>query len=107
MEGSIPYSAPLITGDGNVVSFALLCTFVIHQATQNLNYGPVLQSQGHQSMSIGTALFTLWFPVLVFHNLVGCFTRPGLVFGNKPTVLFKLVFGGKSASLASAAALLC
>ena len=89
-----------------MVSFALLCTFVIHQATQKLNYGPVLQSQGHQSMSIGTALFTLWFPVLVFHNLVGCFTRPGLVFRNRPTVLFKLVFDGKSASLASAAALL-
>ena len=45
-------------------------------------------------------------PVLVFHNLVGCFTRPGLVFRNRPMVLFKLVFGGKSASLASAAALL-
>jgi len=67
---------------------------VIQQATQNLNYGPDL------------ALFTLWFPVLVFHNLVGCFTRPGLVFRNRPTVLFKLVFGGKSTSLASAAALL-
>ena len=54
---------------------------VIHQATQNLNYGPdlQLQSQGHQSMSIGTAMFTLWFPVLVFHNLVGCITRPSLV----------------------------
>ena len=53
----LPYV--LITGDGNVVPFALLCIFVIHQATQNLNYGPVLQSQGHQSMSIGTAPFTL------------------------------------------------
>ena len=50
--------------------------FVIHQATQNLNYGPVVQSQGHQSMSIDIALFTQWFPVLVFHNLVECFTRP-------------------------------
>ena len=79
---------------------------VIHYATQNLNYGPVMQSQGDQSMPIGTALFTLWFPVLVFHNLIGCFTRPGLVFRNRPTVLFKLVFGGKSAFLASAAALL-
>ena len=79
--------------------------FVIHQASQNLNYGPDLQSQDHQSMSIGTALFTLWFPVLVFLNLVGCFTRPGLVFRNRPTALCKLVFGGKSASLASAAAL--
>ena len=101
-------------------------------------------------MSVGMALFTLWFPVLVFHNLVGCFTRPGLVFHktwfgvsqdlvwcftrpglvfhktwfgvsqglvwcftrpglvfrNRPTVLFKLVFGGKSAFLVSAAALL-
>ena len=47
--------------------------FVIHQATQNLNYGPVMQSQGHQSMSVGTALFILWFTVLVFRNLVGCF----------------------------------
>ena len=73
--------------------------FATHQATQNLNYGPVMQSQCH-------ALFTLWFPVLVFHNLLGRFTRPGLVFRNKPTVLFKLVFDGKSASLASAAALL-
>ena len=80
--------------------------FVIHQAAHHLNYGPVVQSQGHQSMSVGTALFTLWFPVLVFHSLVGCFTRPGLVFRNRPTVLFKVVFGGKSASLASAAALL-
>ena len=79
--------------------------FVIHQATQDLNYGPVIESQGHQSMFTGTALFTLWFPVLIFHNLVGCFTRPGLVFRNMPTVLFKLVFGGNSASLASAAAL--
>ena len=49
--------------------------FVIHQATQNLNYGPIVQSQGHQSVSIGTALFTLWFPVFgvsrsgwVFHK---------------------------------------
>ena len=80
--------------------------FVIHYATKHLNYGPVMQSQGHQSMSIGTALFTLWFSVLVFHNLVGCFTRPGLVFRKMPTVLFKLVFGGNSASLASAATLL-
>ena len=45
----------------------------IHQATQNLNYGPVMQSQGHQSMSVGTALFILWFPVLVFRNLDWCF----------------------------------
>ena len=79
--------------------------FVIHQATQDLNYGPVIESQGHQSMSIGTTLFTLWFPVLMIHNLVGCFTRPGLVFRNRSTVLFKLVFDGNSASLASAAAL--
>ena len=86
-----------------LLHYYVLC---IHQATQNLNYGPYLQSQGHQSMSIGTALFTLWFPVLVFHNLVWCFTRPGLVLRNRPTVLFKLVFGSKSASLASAAALL-
>ena len=57
--------------------------FVIQQANQDLNYGPVVESQGHQSMSIGTALFTLWFPVLMFHNLVGCFTRPGLVFRNR------------------------
>ena len=42
--------------------------FVIHQATQNLNYGPVMQSQGHQS-----ALFIRWFPGLVFRNLVWCF----------------------------------
>ena len=56
-------------------------------------------------MSIGTALLTLWFPVLVFRNLVGCFTRPGLVFRNRPMVLFQLVFGGKSAFLVSAAAL--
>ena len=63
--------------------FLLHCyVLVIHQATQDLNYGPVMQSQGHQSMSIGTALFTLCFPVLVFHNPVGCFTRPGLVFRN-------------------------
>ena len=47
--------------------------FVFHQATQNPNYGPLMQSQGHQSMSVGTALFKLWFPVLVFRNLVGCF----------------------------------
>ena len=87
-------------------SFALNY-YVFYYATQNLNYSPVMQTQGHQSMSVGTALFTLWFPVLVFHNLVGCFTRPGLVFRNRPTVLFKLVFDGKSASLASAAALLC
>ena len=80
--------------------------FIIHYGTRNLNYGPVMQSHGQQSMSIGTALFTLWFPVLVFHNLVGCFTRPGLVYRNRPTILFKLVLGGKSASLASAAALL-
>ena len=39
---------------------------VIHQTTQNLNYGPDLQSQGHQSMYIGTALFTQWFPVWCF-----------------------------------------
>ena len=26
--------------------------FVIHQATQSLIYGPVMQSQGHQSMSV-------------------------------------------------------
>ena len=32
-----------------------------------------MQSQGHQSMSLGTALFILWFPVLVFRNLVWCF----------------------------------
>ena len=82
----------LITGGGNVVFFGISMYFVIHQATQNLNYGPVMQSQGHQSMSVGTALFILWFPVLVIPN--------------RPTVLFKLVFGGKSASLVSAAALL-
>ena len=44
---------------------------VIHQATQNLNYGPDLQSQGPQSMSIGTALFTLWFPVWCFTIWLG------------------------------------
>ena len=76
-----------------MVSFALLY-FVIHYATQNLNFGPVMQSHGHQSMSVGTALFTLWFPVLVFHNVIGCFARPGLV------------FGGQSASPALKAALL-
>ena len=72
--------------------FCITMYFVIHQATQNLNYGPVMQSQGHQSMYVGRALFKLWFPVLVFPN--------------RPTVLFTLVFGGKSASLASAAVLL-
>ena len=89
-----------------MVSLALLCTFVIHQATQNPNYGPVLQSQGHQSMSIGTALFTLWFPVLVFHNLVGCFTRPGLVFARGPILnrKFALLCGD---SLYTCTCLLC
>ena len=53
--------------------FGISMYFVIHQATQNLNYGLVMQSQGHQSISIGTALFILWFPVVVFHNLVWCF----------------------------------
>ena len=53
--------------------FCITMYFVIHQATQNLNYGPVMQSQGHQSMSVGTALLILWFPVLGFRNLVGCF----------------------------------
>ena len=40
--------------------------------------------------------------------VVSCFgvSQSGLVFPNRPTVLFKLVFGGKSASLDSAAALL-
>jgi len=47
--------------------------FVIHQATLNLNYGPVMQCQGLQSMYVGTALFKPWFPVLVFRNLVWCF----------------------------------
>ena len=75
-----------------MVFFCFTMYFVIHQATQNLNYGPIMQSQGHQSMSVGTALFKLWFPVLVFPN--------------RPAVLLKLVFGGRSASLASAAALL-
>ena len=56
-----------------MVFFCITMYFVIHQATQNLNYGPVMQSQGHQSMSVGTALFKLWFPVLVFRNLVWCF----------------------------------
>ena len=56
-----------------MVFFGISMYFVIHQATQNLNYGPVMQSQGHQSMSVGTALFILWFPVLVFRNLVWCF----------------------------------
>ena len=63
-----------------MVSFALLYVLVIHQATQNLNYGPDLQSQGHQSISMGTALFTLWFPVWSFtiwlgvsQGLVWCF----------------------------------
>ena len=59
-----------------MVFFCITMYFVIHQATQNLNYGPVMQNQGHQSMCIGTALFKLWFPVLVFRNLVWCF--PGL-----------------------------
>ena len=56
-----------------MVFFGISMYFVIHQATQNLNYGPVMQSQGHQSMSVGTALFILWFPVLVFRNLVWYF----------------------------------
>ena len=56
-----------------MVFFGISMYFVIHQATQNLNYGPVMQSQGHQSMYVGTALFILWFPVLVFRNLVWCF----------------------------------
>ena len=56
-----------------MVFFGISMYFVIHQATQNLNYDPVMQSQGHQSMSVGTALFILWFPVLVFRNLVWCF----------------------------------
>ena len=54
---------------------------VIHQATQNLNYSPDLQSHGYQSMSIGMVLFTLWFPVWCFtiwlgvsQDLVWCFT---------------------------------
>ena len=53
--------------------FFCITMYVIHQATQNLNYGPVMQSQGHQSMSVGTALFNMWFPVLVFRNLDWCF----------------------------------
>ena len=56
-----------------MVFFCITMYFVIHQATQNLNYGPVMQSQGHQSMSVGTALFNMWFPVLVFRNLDWCF----------------------------------
>jgi len=78
------------------------CVRYCYHTTQNINYGPVVQSLGHHSTSIGTAVFTVWFPVLVFHTLVRCFTRPGLVFRNRPAVLFKLVFGGKSASLATA-----
>ena len=79
---------------------------VIHQATQNLNYSPDLQKPG-SSVNVYRhgSVYTV-VSCLVFHNLVGCLTRPGLVFRNRPTVLFKLVFGGKSASLASAAALL-
>ena len=49
----------LITGGGNVVFFCMTMYIFIHQTTQNLNYGPVIQSQGHQSMSVGTALFKL------------------------------------------------
>ena len=60
----------LIKGDGNVVSFALLCTLLFTRLLRILITAQWLQSQGHQSMSVGTALFTLWFPVLVFHNLV-------------------------------------
>ena len=56
-----------------MVFFGISMYFVIHQATQNLNYGPVMKSQGHKLMSVGTALFILWFPVLVFRNLVWYF----------------------------------
>ena len=56
----------LITGGGNVVFFCITKYFVIHQAIQNLNYGPVMQSQGHQSMSVCTALFILKAELEVF-----------------------------------------
>ena len=49
-----------------MVFFCITKYFVIHQATQNLNYGPVMQSQGHQSMSVGTALFMLKAELEVF-----------------------------------------
>ena len=45
-----------------MVSFALLPVYVlffIHQAANHLNYDPVVQSQGHQSMSLGMALYTV------------------------------------------------
>ena len=49
-----------------MVFFCITMYFVIHQATQNLNYGPVMQSQGHQSFSVGTALFMLKAELEVF-----------------------------------------
>ena len=67
----------LITGDGNMVSFALHCTLLFTRLL-----GILIMAQCHQSMSVGTALFKLYCPVLVFRNLFCCFARHGLVFHN-------------------------
>ena len=88
-----------------MVSFALLCTCYSPGYSESL-LQPRLAKPGSSVNAYRPGSVYTVGSCLVFHNLVGCFTRPGLVFRNRPTVLFKLVFGGKSASLASAAAIL-
>ena len=87
-----------------LVSFALLCTCYSPGYSESY-LRPRLEKPG-SSVNVYRhgSVYTV-VSCLVFHNLVGWFSRPRLVFRNRPTVLFKLVFGGKSASLASAAAL--